>query len=367
MKQFSIHSLAPDLIDHKGHLYPYHMSLKEAVEKLELKHSAWVSSECKIAPLPIGWQKFFSFKDPLQLSYSTLIGRFKNYCSLFKQSESSLRIFFHDSFNTSELVILAAAFFLYQKKQESLFLLFRYTPAQLRFQGNLHRWICVLLKWRFKQRLVLLTDSALIAQEWAEKAHLSLRLVPIPHTQEGSSLPLRKLSSPLFCWWPGEPRASKGRALIAHLLTLKDPAMKAFHLHVSVEARLTSTTLSLTELAKALSREDYFQLFQQCPVILLPYDPAVYAGSTSGIFVEAICAGCMPLVREGTWMAHELKKHALTECIVDWQDPLFFTGVLRLLQNPSLLSRLNLMRSHYLDFHSSSSMAEHLKEILQDL
>ncbi len=85
-------------------------------------------------------------------------------------------------------------------------------------------------------------------------------------------------------------------------------------------------------------------------LILLPYDPIVYQSSTSGIFVEVIIAGKLPLVKEGSWLSHELKKFNLPELIVDWQRPDFFTHAKTLLHSDEIQEKLEQMRKVYLSF-----------------
>ncbi|NGX53929.1 MAG: hypothetical protein K1000chlam4_00650 [Chlamydiae bacterium] len=105
----------------------------------------------------------------------------------------------------------------------------------------------------------------------------------------------------------------------------------------------------------------------KCDVVLLPYDPKIYACGTSGIFVEAICAGKMVLVKDKSWLAYELKRFKLDQLIVDWENPYFFSYLNTLLDDSTIKKRLEKMRKAYLNFHSVESFAKTLKVILDQL
>jgi hypothetical protein len=58
------------------------------------------------------------------------------------------------------------------------------------------------------------------------------------------------------------------------------------------------------------SKDQYFTQFCRANVILLPYDPDIYALRTSSVFLEALGLGRLVITTNGTWMAHELGKRS---------------------------------------------------------
>lgn len=60
-----------------------------------------------------------------------------------------------------------------------------------------------------------------------------------------------------------------------------------------------------------LPMEAYYRLVAQSDVIVLPYRNQFYRRLVSGPFVEALFFGRVPVVPQGTWMAHEASKYGL--------------------------------------------------------
>jgi glycosyltransferase involved in cell wall biosynthesis len=115
-------------------------------------------------------------------------------------------------------------------------------------------------------------------------------------------------------------------------------------------------------LPNRLGAEDYAHWLNRCRVILLPYDALAYRERTSGIFTEAIIAGRLPLVTEGTWMAGELERYDLGGLILDWAEPeTVWLKMIEALANPRILDKLSAMRSAYRQFHTLERFAEALR------
>ncbi len=207
-----------------------------------------------------------------------------------------------------------------------------------------------LLQWRFKNRFIPLTDSEMIASEFQKK----LRVLPIPHTIQGG-----QAEEQIICWWPGRPRQEKGLADIQRLAKIQD--RRAIAMALSQEAGIACQY----QLPSTLTVEEYHHWLERSRVILLPYAPDVYRSGTSGIFVEAIVAGKMPLVKEGSWLANELKRFDLSELIVNWEDPLFFSHLHRKLESEIIKVKLQKMQETYAAYHSLDYYTQKLKELLK--
>lgn len=57
-----------------------------------------------------------------------------------------------------------------------------------------------------------------------------------------------------------------------------------------------------------LSDEEVIDLYRNCDIVLLPYEAEVFAVRTSGALVDTLIMGAVPLVLEGTWLAHQCRK-----------------------------------------------------------
>ena len=95
----------------------------------------------------------------------------------------------------------------------------------------------------------------------------------------------------------------------------------------------------------------------------MPYTPDIHSWLTSGILVEAIAAGKVPLVATGTWLADELERFNLEDLIVDWERPDLLAEIARLARDADVRRRLDIMRTAYLAFHSPAGLAQLLRGI----
>lgn len=352
-------SLIPNLNCLKGHDCIYHLAIKQVVEGAGWKHSALISKRCTVPSLPENWRPFFHAKNTSGFSLFRTLARFYDFSCAFCKKEKGRKIFFLESFNTTDLAAFALASLFFLRKKETLWVLFRLDSRHLPYKGKIHTFLVNLL--RFKH-FIALTDSELVQKDFSENLGIDLHLVPIPHTE---ILPKKVPGGTIQCWWPGDPRESKGLKEIQCLLSTTDPAAFRFTLLFSekMEKKGVETTPFRT-VSDALSREKYAQALSESSVILLPYDPLIYNARTSGIFVEAITAGKVPLVKEGSWLAHELKKHELEELIVDWEETTFFSHVYALLEREEVYVKLERMREKYLRVHSCGGFFEAIRELL---
>jgi len=110
-----------------------------------------------------------------------------------------------------------------------------------------------------------------------------------------------------------------------------------------------------------LKREEYVAQLAKSDIILLPYDPVAYYARTSGLFVEAICAGKVVFTREGSWLAHELHRYDLHELITDFAS---LEHMISIAQDAEVLKKLARMQQAYQKFHSVENFAQTISAIL---
>ncbi len=359
-KRRKIVSLMPYTMYDYGHYMAYNLALKAAVESRGWEFSAAVPRSCTIQPLPSGFQPILSdryFTDEQgrviwQSKWAKLCSLFKNippYCRLLRTlSKESVVVM--ESFYFAEFVALFLAI-LWTRPSATFCFVHRYLPYQMPFKGHLYKWLYKLVPGRF----VTMTDSEIIQKELQTFFQRPVQLLPIPHTENSArNAPSARDE---FLWWPGaDPRLGKGLDVIQRVVEQNSGKLVVSRLAKSYIFS-EKTKMDLEFVPPYLSREEYWSLLKKARFVLLPHDPGVYAGSTSGIFVEAIVSGARPLVRDGTWMAHELQRFGLAELISDFQ-----LGFDKIEVNEE---KLAVMRKAYEEFHSVESYAHALELGLQ--
>ena len=98
-------------------------------------------------------------------------------------------------------------------------------------------------------------------------------------------------------------------------------------------------------------------------VVLMPYSLGKYTYAASGVFVDAVTLGCIPIVSLHTVMASELAEFGLSKLAVNWSDFSwdFVTSVAR---DVVIKHRLNDMRLAYRERHCLPSVAAAVSRII---
>ena len=78
----------------------------------------------------------------------------------------------------------------------------------------------------------------------------------------------------------------------------------------------------------------------------------------SGILLEAIQFGKIPVVQEGTWMAQELQKYKLDSLIIDWSDPDLAEKLVSLVNDAEVQHKIRDMQDAYRRIHCSANFAK---------
>lgn len=346
-------SILPDLEDEAGHSYEYTICVAKAVQEHGWKHSAWVSENCKIGNLPERWEKNLR-KSWLFWDYFQAIRRLpQNICL----------IFFFENAGLKNAVLFCLALLLLRRKA-SLWLMHRYAPIQMRGKGRFHAWFLML--FAKKMNIELFTDSELLLLQQQKRFGKGVHLLPIPHAP--TPVEKRIQGEWITCWWPGgQIRPAKGLSYIREISKALKNGQTNIRLIVAAKAQSVGVEPSdrVLFIEDELSRKDYERWMSSACIVLLPYDPSVYHSGTSGIFVEAVVASAMPIVREGTWMAHELRKYGLQELIIDWEGNGVLNQLGALYANPRLHEKLALMQSAYQEHHSLANFSRSLGDLLK--
>ena len=113
-----------------------------------------------------------------------------------------------------------------------------------------------------------------------------------------------------------------------------------------------------------LTREEYCSWMKFSDLILLPYYSESYRARSSGVFIEAICAGAIPITTKNTWMASELEKFGLEKLLVDWQSDNLVEIFQSILKDQQIRQKLVQMQQHYRSFHSIENFAKTMRAII---
>lgn len=375
-------SVIPNLRSRAGHHWDYNLSVGRAAESIGLRHEAAIPTQCDWEGIPAHWHRCLDWRRDTSAtgfarSRDTAVQAWRFFRSLTDwlarrpaPPSPEREIVFVDDFLPIQLGCVALAMYAAGRGKRSLWILYRYNSAWVRASLWWHRWCLGLADRATGGRVRILTDSEAIARALRGMLHRPVQVVPIPHTSGHPAVARRDPSeaSVLRCWWPGPPRPPKGPQHVAALLRSRVP--EAARLMV-VAARSSGFAPSpggprLDLIDDALSREDYLAEFSRTDVVLLPYEPSMYAESTSGIFVEAVMFGAIPVVTRETWMAGELARFGLQCLAIDWGRPDLAPWIAGLPADGELRQKIAALREHYLGYHSESGYAEALRSLRFD-
>jgi hypothetical protein len=154
----------------------------------------------------------------------------------------------------------------------------------------------------------------------------------------------------------------KGLLFIRKLASTVQPGCRDFRLVAARSSGLRSAAacVPVEVLPDVLEQMDYLRWMATADVILLPYQPESYRERTSGIFVEAIVAGKIPLVTDGTWMSFQLRRHGLSELIFDWNGTRVFERIRQLIRNPDLPGKISKIQDLFKQYHTVPNYARSL-------
>ncbi len=352
-------SLIPYLSSNEGHGYIYHYHFAKALPK-GFEHKAYIPFHAKLETTPENWERVFN-KTPKNRLFK-LLARTFDFCSIFRKRSSKLkRIFFLESFNTIDLLSLYIATKLFSKRTDAFWLVIRNECKRRSYRF-------LIKKLTHARKCTFFTDNELlqkICRDALEQKVHELPVLPLSKSQLTQSTAPYTIKKPLLLWI-GEPREEKGLISIVQLLKSTEPEKNQFEFALTHHPAFDIFAGSFHPIQRSSRIDVFYSYLQAATVVLLPYEPSVYRNITSGIFVEAIAVGKIPLVKEGTYLAYELKKFDLEELIVDWGASDFFTQLQSLTRNPLLRKKLDRMQATYLERYSLLNLSCTLKQHLEN-
>jgi hypothetical protein len=346
-------SLIPHFIDEKGHSLAYSEALCEAANKIGFPFRGYCHRKMSLALKEGEWHRHFDLKGKTPLA--TLWRSLMDHGRLFWQLPAGSHTLFLDSYSSIELLGLVFASLLSRRANRWICAcMFRYGPKERPLFGMVARF----LRWRFGSRFLALTDSVLIQESLQEEMGVKAIVLPIPHVREFRDAKWERGT----LWWPGEPRPSKGPTEVQHLAQCIAAGGSSLRILAA-----KSVGVSAEPLPEILTMEEYWAYMEKSDGVLLPYSPNVYSFGTSGILVEAVVAGKVPLIKDGTWLAHEVKRFDLKELILDWTVSDLHEQIGRLLESREVRRKLSVMQESYRRYHSVDTYAEVLGAAIRRL
>jgi len=389
-------SLILHLYGGRGHVLSYQTALYDAIQNNSWGYMAIVSENQDYSCLPKSWSvrsvddgildfdgetikkciKLFRLDKIIKSIYKNSQGLNDIFISM-NNSKKEDYILFLETFNPLQLFVLYFALKNNKKNNLSLWIMYRGGPKWGKKTYWLFTRISLFLfrisNYLFKTILddkhyILLTDTELLQKSLSSYFQKSVKLLPIPHTvndtkqiHERKTIDLNLIT----CWWPGSPRLEKGLRVIEGFSNTADTQDRKIELFVANNADIGDgcKNVHLIKLQENLSREQYEKQFLTCDFVLLPYDSDLYEENSSGIFVEAIIYGAIPIVASDTWMAYELVKYNLNELVLGENNKLSIDLLYGMNGKAEVLKKLDRIRYDYIKFHNVANYSYELKKI----
>ena len=334
-----------------GHSIPYNIAFSSACESIGY---GFVCGTRRDEPHPIlpfmhpelsKSSQANSGRSVDRISYASTLQRY-----LTKQIMSSdCPIVFSDWPTLIEMLVLLSVFHRIKKRDGSLWLMIRRAPTTGGAQEKLFRCFIRYGKRVLGEKFVLVTDSDSLAADLSERwCKTDWTVLPIPHV--GEILPDRPMRTDgsIDMWWAGFPRPEKGLDIVQHIAASTGPSVNAIlTIPESVPVLQGNPRLEVCRIPESISGDHYGKLLSSVDLMLLPYNPQNYWDGTSGIFTESMCAGCLPVVTQGTWMADQLARLDLDALVMHtdvWRSDKIIDQLLSIAQNTDLRSKFNSKR-----------------------
>ncbi len=357
-----LYSVLSQLENELGHVYEYSLCVERAASMNGWTHIGWVPRNCPIPTIPAHWQKNLpkNWGRPIISWLWIFWGWLFCYWKAIRGVPPS-SIFLLDNLNLPQTFTFSLALLLAGKSPQ-LWVIQRHSPHEMRRRG---KWLSDLVKWISRclgpNNFTLFTDSELLVPKYTALFSKSIHLLPIPNTAIASAKRHLGIEGVIDCWWPGgSTRKEKGLAQIQRFSSLlKTKGSLPLRLIVAQKTQMQGVipSPSVLYIENNLNRSAYEAWLNSVHIALLPYDPKNYSDKTSYIFAEAIAAGLMPLAREGSWLAHELRRFSLEELLLDWDRTDLLEHILYLHGDPKVRKKLQLMKEAYAKFHCMDQFA----------
>lgn len=362
MDHKDVHALLPRFSSQLGHIYHYHIALEKSLTLLGWSYWAYIPKKAEMA-LPPNWNRclandILDKRKGIWQKFRFIVLNFIPFRKIFhKIGKNASSIVFIEHFELHHLASIALAI-LFLKTKFEFWILHRYELNNKKTKTLFHRCFIWVMKQKLgENRVKCLTDSELLAQVLSADLKCHFWTLPIPHAEQESNSNPKNRENTQF-WWPGGLiRDDKGLYVIRNLLS-KITKNSDIKLIIAENAKaILGPHPQIEYIPTFLPRNEYLNQMVKSGLILLPYSQRDYAFRTSGIFVEAVSSGAIPVTTRGTWMAYELGKFQLSELIFQWNEDNIIELLCQIVSNKNVKTKLEKMKTHYQNFHSYSGFA----------
>ncbi len=221
------------------------------------------------------------------------------------------------------------------------------------------------------KQIRFVTDSEVIAQQFTEKYHQPMSVLPIPHVFEMEDK-ASVADSKIRLYLPGGARIEKGMDAITgalELLQKNHPEMMKKIIIViqffgekekdeldALKDRISQLVCEKVFLGK-LSSEEYKEQVGLADIILIPYlNSRGYKARTSGVLAEAIAA-CKPFITsKESWMDCQVKNYHTGYAVTDTSAEELAAGIVDIAENYQRYKHEALAaKDQWLAFHSKEN------------
>jgi hypothetical protein len=347
-----------------GHVFPYAESVGQACALNGWKHLGLVPRGVPLERVPRGWRRTLPQPGRSRLrSFAEFRRAFRSELDELTREPREVFLFVDPTTVTTLAALWAAMTPAHARVRVCL--MFRYDANTSRGELPAYRWLARGFVWKLgPERVLGLTDSEPLREFLRQVLRREMHVLPIPHTFPPA--PDRVARAGVVCWWPGKPLANKGRAILQRLASTSAPGAEEFTLVAAKSAgwQRVSGGPQIDLLADRLDEKEYADQMARADVVLLPYDPAVYRRRTSGIFVEAVVAGKLPVVSAGTWAGSELVRYGLPELAwSEWEPATVYSRLRSMLADDALRRRLAVLQQRFAQEHSVPGYAAALRRV----
>ncbi|MDP1835050.1 MAG: hypothetical protein Q8K75_03885 [Chlamydiales bacterium] len=367
-------AISPYMQTERGHFYTYHKAVNDAANLLGWPYKLAVPKTNSIQAWPPHWKKCLDDPNPSNAFSPHFLAllwakyRYRRSVSGFLKAESNPNgnnILFLEYVSLRQFRPIVRSLLGYPAKNLTLWMLFRYVPAKLPGSAKGFKRCLQALSWILgKDRIRILVDTELLVPHWEKYLGMPVTVMPIPHTGETLPEVTARPEKRFVCWCRGLPKPNIGVYVVNRLLDCSHAAnsLKLLFSEKAIEGLPVSNT-PFEIVPEILPTASYLQCMAESDFIVIPYAPEAYNSNSSGIFVEAVTYGKIPLVSEGTWTAEEVKRFDLHDLVIDWQRPDLAEHIVRIGEDAEIRAKLLKMQSAYHQYHTVPSFAEAMSRL----